>query len=581
MRSVQKDQRVLTTRSDIDIKLDEATRVFNVCEADIDEKLKLVFTDLGGHEVYHLAYQVNAKVQSVPLLVVDIAEFDSLVHAHGVEAAAQDVCFQWIAHLYTSQPNLGRPVLVLTHGDLLSNETLKLRKKQLLSATEKLRLDVIQSEEGVAMPDSSFFSMTCFIDRAQPLITTILELSASSSKMDIKSLKSALKEAGAKLITDIPGSWYEVLNKLTAEEQKPYVSVTDFIQGFSKHSEHALQYVKEAGRIMWFQDVEKLSDYLFHRPSVLADVIRTLYDHADAQAWEHRITKFRPYRYKERPVDRREYVSMVNDFKATGIIRAALLHNLLSNESELPVDVGITLLKTFHLICGPIESDGSEKFIVPYFSTKNIPNPTEGTNHLQLRVDLYLNGLNVPQYVYHVITARFLDICVNPFNTPEAGINGASVQEMNGVLRYLLHNEKEKQVTLITQTPARLISNAWKTQLETMKRLTSELDSVWKGVRYDHVFYCSHCLLTKQSSPATFVNPEWFNRRVRYKLPEPRHTTYTGEETCPCDTNDGRRCVPLPLRYPCKFMEKYHYLPQQIRLIHLLPFVASIFGIAC
>ena len=65
IQSMQKTKRVLSKRCD-DIKLDEATKVFRVCEVDFDEASKLVFHDFGGQVIYHFAYPLSSRSQIIP-----------------------------------------------------------------------------------------------------------------------------------------------------------------------------------------------------------------------------------------------------------------------------------------------------------------------------------------------------------------------------------------------------------------------------------------------------------------------------------------------------------------------------------
>ena len=76
VRSVQQNKRVLTERNTAEGKLNELTKVFKVCEAEMNKTSKLLFVDYRGQSIYHFSYQLTFKAQSVPLLVIDIEEFD-------------------------------------------------------------------------------------------------------------------------------------------------------------------------------------------------------------------------------------------------------------------------------------------------------------------------------------------------------------------------------------------------------------------------------------------------------------------------------------------------------------------------
>ena len=566
VRSLQDSTRVLTNRTSTADKLDEATRVFNICEAEVNDSCKLVFIDFGGQEIYHFAYQLTFKAQSVPLLVIDISEFDQLLTENGEDKACQEVCMEWLSHLYLSRPSLDRPVVALTHcdTDLITKEQLQLRKQQLVDITERLRIELITKEKNVSMLTNPLLDMTTFCDISLPLIklVDILEFSASSGQAEIHALEQALVKAASALVNEIPGSWYAILLDITSRKDEPYIKVTDIVKGIRKsRKRYTLQYIHEIGRIMWFQEIEILSGYIFHQTKILSSLVGILYNHAQGRTWEDRMHCFLPYEFCERQIETREYEKMVKDFRQTGVIEAALLHNLLNTESSLPVQIAITLLKTFHLICGPIGTEEKQKFIVPYFSQTTITVIDDIAHLIPLKVDLFLNGLPVPKYVYHLITAAYLDIHIDMFNKVKAGRSGAHVLEENGINRYLIHNVQNQKVTLITLASPQTIGEAWKKQLDALKQITAELESVWRGVRYEHVFYCSHCVLTKQQHPTTAVNPEWFNKtkepnRRSYEYMKSQQTFYTGLEFCTCDAathpSEGGS-LPKPLQNPCKY----------------------------
>ena len=136
IRSMQQTRRILSTRDCVNT-LDEATKVFNVSEAEFDEGSKLVFHDFGGQAIYHFAYPLSSRSQFVPMLVVDIASFNRLAKAKGVDAACEDVCFDWLSHLYLSCPQAGHPLVVFSHSDCVSSKVLKARMKEQKDATER------------------------------------------------------------------------------------------------------------------------------------------------------------------------------------------------------------------------------------------------------------------------------------------------------------------------------------------------------------------------------------------------------------------------------------------------------------
>ena len=59
VRSVQQNKRVLTERNTAEGKLNESTKVFKVCEAEMNKTSKLLFVDYGGQSIYHFSYQLT------------------------------------------------------------------------------------------------------------------------------------------------------------------------------------------------------------------------------------------------------------------------------------------------------------------------------------------------------------------------------------------------------------------------------------------------------------------------------------------------------------------------------------------
>ena len=167
IRSMQHSKRRLSKRGGVD-KLDEATKVFEVSEAEFEEGSKLVFHDFGGQAIYHFAYPLSTRSKFIPMLVIDIAAFDVLAKTEGVDAACKEVCFDWLSHLYLSCPQAGPPFIVLTHRDCIETSAFKERKKQLIAATESLRIEIIKEEKVLAPETSPFFSMISFSDKARP-----------------------------------------------------------------------------------------------------------------------------------------------------------------------------------------------------------------------------------------------------------------------------------------------------------------------------------------------------------------------------------------------------------------------------
>ena len=250
---------------------------------------------------------------------------------------------------------------------------------------------------------------------------------------------------------------------------------------------------------------------------------------------------------------------MIESFTDTGVMDGILLMNLLQTESDLPPAMSVEVLKAFHLVhlCGPPNSTNSHKYIFPFFSRRKVEAPGVYISMLPLKVDIFLRGLPVPSYVYSLITSAYLDINSDPLIGPEIGENGAIVTKDNGLIKHLLHDRSKSCVTLITLTPPEGICEAWKDLIDSVRKLILELKCVWKGIRFENVFYCSHCLLTNKPSPTKTVNPDWFKLEDEdedKKNDKDARSIYDGQQTSICrkEGDKEHRFIPRPLQAPCK-----------------------------
>ena len=256
---------------------------------------------------------------------------------------------------------------------------------------------------------------------------------------------------------------------------------------------------------------------------------------------------------------------MVRNFQESGIMSSILLSNIIEGESDIKPELAIEVLKVFHLICGPIRDESSGRsYIVPYFSQKCIT-VTEDESYIPLKADICFNGLAIPGYVYHLLTAIYVDIHNSQYNRVDVGRNGACIMEIDGSMKYFFHNQTESTVSLIVLTEPQNIALSWASLLSTSEHLKKQLAEVWKGAHYDTVFYCSHCLLSKQRELSTNANPLWSNNQS--------NQVYTGKEVVVCSqakSSQEKPSIPLPLLYPCELTAIFPKLKLMIQLDYAL-----------
>ena len=315
---MQMSERFLSNRSNDRSQLDHATKVFKVCEADFDEVSKLVFHDFGGHAIYHFAYPLSSRSQFIPMLVIDIAAFDRLAEAKGSKAACEEVCFDWLSHLYLSCPQAGPPLVVLTHLDCVDTSVFEVRKQELIDATETLRLKIVKEEKAMAPKTSPFFSMISFCNASQPLLTKhkSLVFSKSSGINEITDLKRWLYTIGHPLLTEIPGRWYVMMQVFESKTDSPYLTLDEIDVLFPDDTGRVmLQYLHEIGRIMWYRNRTLIACIVFHRVELLTKVVELLFDHTSQEVWARRIQDFEPFRHGSKSITLVKYKQMVREYE--------------------------------------------------------------------------------------------------------------------------------------------------------------------------------------------------------------------------------------------------------------------------
>ena len=191
------------------------------------------------------------------MLVIDIEAFDRMAEDKGSNAACEEVCFDWLSHLYNSCTLAGPPLVVITHRDCVDTRIFEVRKKQLIAATETLRMKIINEEKAMAPETSPFFSMVSFCNASQPLLTKHkpFVFYRGSGRKVISNLKRLLYSIGYPLIAEIPGCWYVMMQVFESKTDSPYLTLAEIDVLFPDDTGRVmLQYLHEIGRIMWYQN---------------------------------------------------------------------------------------------------------------------------------------------------------------------------------------------------------------------------------------------------------------------------------------------------------------------------------------
>ncbi|XP_067944843.1 uncharacterized protein [Watersipora subatra] len=555
--SLQSGKRKLTRREK-NSPFDETTKVFQM--EDLNDSL-LKFIDFGGHDIYQMAYQLVIRERCIPLLVVNMEEFNSYLSA-GSREGARRLCIDWLSHLYLASPRLDPPVLVLTHTDKLDSGLVKHCRDKLLFISKAAKRELLRDYK---LFYGEFPKESCPIiyltNPDEPLFNPqeIFEFGNDPDEVsNIKGLRANLEKRCEKLAMKIPLLW-ERVERFIEREEGTYIPLSKVENEFSyTDAKTILRYMHNTGQILWFEGTQGLSSYIFHKIPTITEMIALLFHHTAEQQWVKRVEEFVPFTYQEEWVSKWKYQAFIAQFTTSGIMDEVLLVDLLKNSSALPVEISMQLLKSFAILNGPIEHNSEKRsYILPYFTTTFVEKAYPLDDNVPLRLDIALGGLSPPPYVYQLMTVAVLKLCSSLLSNIKVWKDGAVIhnEEFTTILN---HDLTSRVVSLRVGTTVAQLPASWKHLIETTKAILNQLYAVWKGSHAEVLLYCSQCLIGQNPAPDFYVDPKWFypidcNYSITCtKLPATR--SHLSKVVClSCDKlrNDKKPSVPKPLRLPC------------------------------
>ena len=561
IKSLQSRKRVLTFR-DKKSSSDETTTVFNIEELKLPSSIVKIL-DHGGNEVYHLVYQLVIREQCVPVVVVDIALFSKLTCSNGPREATRRLCFDWLSHLYLACPKLGSPILVLTHTDQLQDKPnqCKEARETLLFTAEAIRKEILEEESRCPSTSKKAFTPVKHLHDTQlPLFDPdeIFEFSndlhdTSSIERLIERLENRCKE----FTTRLPRLWEEVEAFVNQQSDVPFIKQESVIAKFDgSDPQTILQFMHNSGRILWFREAEKLSDYIFHRPAAITDIFALLFHHSADEKWKQRSANFRPFDYKEQRIEKGRFKSLVKEFTGKGVLDEALLSYLFIDYPQFDYEVALALLQHFHILHGPVKHKRRTFYIMPFFSSSFMGNSWKTDKDLQLRIDLEIRGLSIPWYVFQLVTVAVLNDLLTDSSIPDVRKDGLKIQQLQHTI-HLVHDFNNGKITLQVSSSANVLERSWTILLTTACTILELILKTWKACHVEVFVYCAHCLFLRDDIPETEIDPYWFHEIYKQKSLAILDSMHPEEDLVPCErgleyNEDSNPFVPTPLRFPCK-----------------------------
>jgi len=546
-------KRILTNRGP-DAVIDETTKVFNVEEVEVDGTV-LRLIDMGGQEVYHITYQLTLRQNCIPVIVVNMEQYEKISSESTHREAVKRLAFDYMSHLYLANPTLGAPKLIFTHKDKFQNAEFQKLRKNFMEISNQLCEEMINEEKALG---GEFAHIKHFSESTEGVFLgeDIYEVGKDDKYEVFDLIKESLLQSSHHFVKPLPLVWEEVNEKVLSipSVYSTFDEILNCVQTEFQHIESSqldiiLTYMHDCGKVLWYKDISSLRPYIFHKISQVTKLLCVLYHH-DPNIWQSRVDKFQPYSSEDgMPVEKEDFERFVNHFTNTGLMMQCLLTHLVKQETPFTgledLKVAVCLLLTFRLLYGPLPADFKEPcFIVPQFANDIFNTSYSSPKNMLLRVETQFNGLALPQYVYHQMNVGLLELFTDEFAVIKVKKNGANVYQ-DGIYTQLVHDCKSRKVSLYVSSNAANISRMWERLISTNNNILRHVLETWTASRPVTTCYCAHCLLLGIPCPKKVLNPPWCLRSLKHTTPSTR--LCSGSSTTLC----GDEEIPSALLYPC------------------------------
>ena len=514
VETLRDDERVLKWRR-VDSISDEATKVFNFVEVKIEDDQEVIrYIDFGGHEIYHITYCFTLREKCIPVVVVSMQQYQEVKNKGSAAEAVKRLFFDWLSHLYVSQPNLGPPRLVLTHKDKFEEIEFKDLRKEFLKTVETVRRTI--STEASKAQLEILHRIKHFDNLDVPLFQgdeVVYEVGDEYGESFQKLKYSLFKECEARskeaperwqAAGDVIGSLQGCFCKLEYIGEKVRDKISE------EELKTFLGFMHDCGKLLWYKDIPELEEYVFHDVASVTQLLKVLFDHTRKGQKYSNIKSF--VNEQNKRVEEEECKALMHEYYTTGVGTKTILLYLIREGSNFKDQkeqaVALQLLQSFKLAFGPVQRDSRECYISPSFSPDYWELCEFKNMDLHFDVDLHFLGLPLPKYVYHQMTVGLLELFPKHTAKLEVKHNGAVVSFDDATLQ-LKHDYKSQSVKIHIGSKATVIRKSWKRLILATNKTIKHTLETWKGANIDCSFYCLHCKLLGKKQPRRIPNPSW------------------------------------------------------------------------
>ena len=491
--------------------IDNRTQIAEIKSLDVSDVDTMQVYDQGGHKIYNITTPLFMTDNSLILLVHDITKVSK-------DDLEETICF---LHQTLQQYPKNHIHVVLTHSDLLDEVYAKENEiiiKKALETSIRKEISSMEKEQSY-QENSSNKSLSDILAKQKENMRYFVISSETYAGID--ALKQFLAEIAEDRREEVPEKWIGMYKKLKSQK-KSFWKVDDvqtifegLYSSFGKWFKHskilsqftvALRYFKNAGQILFYEDVPGLNEYVFHEPYFIIDLLKACFHHNLTKVLESDSAFCHSFPGVE-------FNLMLSQYQQEGLLQKKLLNRLWQKQGLEDQDHN-ALFKLMILLklCYPVDKD-SEVWYFPWFVMNKCPanvNPDQITkidkHHFAVQLNCIFHG-RIP---------------VNAFEMFLVQIQRTAVEKKYGGNRYTWHDgllveidtlkciairkQEQSMISLSISGPSQDLEGIWQVAGEVHSNLDRTLE-VLKGVLKEIYFLCSHCLL-KENDPIEKLHPK-------------------------------------------------------------------------
>ena len=548
----------------------EKTEVFEFQELTLrgdSSERKVTVVDFGGDEVYHYAYHLTFNKDSIPLVVVNMEEYEYLAEKHGRREATRKVAFDWLSHLITTSQTIQPPLTAFTHSDcFIDKEKFKSLSKEFRLSIRELLQELKTNTPKWSAEQSGAENYKSFFGESD---TFNFGFNSSQSETNYNEaflkLEQRLLERVEKSECVVPTAWKSITN-ISKNMHLGFLSFKNLMLSYPEpRLKTALNFLRRAGKILMYGETDQrststvplnpyglssyyqfalsqsppvLQDIIFHNIQVVKQLIGSLYNHKMDSSVV--IQESRPGTSDGCPD---------NIYFRSGVLHRSDLQKLINCQPEEEFEVFVALLLKFKLLYGPtVINNKSSCYLIPYFMQHHefqLP-----TAEISLRAVLSFIGLKVPNYAFHQITVAFLQYMEARCEQIYPYSNGASATvKQTDIQVHLTHEVDSQKVILATQGDAVVIKKTWEIFVGLLRCISKEVQTAWPATKILYEIPCPHCLILHKPNPVT-LHPQLLLQEsppYPWRLLQSQTTAARMKTDCGNDTD-----IPPALIGPCK-----------------------------